>query len=139
MRHFLFASHGNFAEGIRHSVELIVGKQPNIWTLGAYVDENVDLKTQIKELFTKFTENDELIVVTDIFGGSVNNEFMNLVEEQQIHLIAGLNLPLVIELVTMEKQEKDTEKLIKSAIKNSRNSIKYCNSEIGKEHDDEEF
>jgi fructoselysine/glucoselysine PTS system EIIA component len=139
MRYLLLASHGRLAEGMFHSVEMITGKQENVWTLCAYVEEKVSIQTQISELQTSLGEDDELIVVTDIFGGSVNNEFMNLVEDERIHVIAGLNLPLVIELVTMKDIEKDLLKLIKSALTNAKGSIKYCNSEIYIETEDEEF
>jgi fructoselysine/glucoselysine PTS system EIIA component len=139
MRYLLFASHGRLAEGMLSSVEMITGKQENVWTLGAYLDVHVDLKSQIKGVFRKLGEEDELIVVTDIFGGSVNNEFMNLLTDKRIYLIAGLNLPMVIELVTMNNLEKDTVKLIKSALHNSKSSIKYCNLELERNAEDEEF
>ncbi len=38
-RHYIFASHGSFANGLLNSVELILGKQPDIHTLCAYVEE----------------------------------------------------------------------------------------------------
>ena len=31
-RHYIFASHGSFANGLLNSVELILGKQPDIHT-----------------------------------------------------------------------------------------------------------
>lgn len=139
MRYLLFASHGKLAEGILHSVEMITGKQENVWTISAYVDEEKDLHSQISDVINKLGKEDELIVVSDIFGGSVNNEFMNLLGDKRIHLIAGLNLPLVIELVSMRNMETDTLKLIKTALSNSKNSIKYCNQEIEIDTEDEEF
>jgi fructoselysine and glucoselysine-specific PTS system IIA component len=139
MRYLLFASHGKLAEGMLHSVEMILGKQENVWTIAAYVDEEKDLFSQINDVLNKLWEDDELIVVSDIFGGSVNNEFMNLLIDKRIHLIAGLNLPLVIELVSMRNMEMDTSKLIKTALSNSKSSIKYCNLEIEIETEEEEF
>lgn len=139
MRYLLFASHGRLAEGMLHSVEMITGKQNHVWTLCAYVDRQRDLKDQIKEVLNKLEKDDELIVVTDIFGGSVNNEFMNVLSYQQIHVIAGLNLPLAIELVSMVHTNKDTEEIITSALLNSKNSIKYCNLEIQNHPTDEDF
>ncbi len=139
MRYLLFASHGKLAEGILHSVEMITGKQENVWTISAYVDEEKDLHSQISDVINKLGKEDELIVVSDIFGGSVNNEFMNLLGDKRIHLIAGLNLPLVIELVSMRNMETDTLRLIKTALSNSKNSIKYCNLEIEIDTEDEEF
>lgn len=71
-----FASHGTFANGLLNSVELILGKQPDIYTLCAYVEEEADLTQQVETLLARFPTQDELIVITDIFAGSVNNEFV---------------------------------------------------------------
>ncbi|MBG9814423.1 hypothetical protein ABD68_23535 [Bacillus endophyticus] len=139
MRYFLFASHGRFAEGILHSVEMITGKHDNIWTLCAYIDEHNDIKSQIQEFLSEVADNDELVVITDIFGGSVNNEFMSLLDDKRIHLVTGLNIPLVIELITMNNIEVNTAKLIKTALYNSKKTIKYCNLELEISQLDEEF
>lgn len=139
MRYLLFASHGRLAEGMLHSVEMITGTQPNVWTLCAYLDEQVDIRTQMKEVLQKLGEEDELIVVTDIFGGSVNNEFMNLLNDHRIHVISGLNLPMAIELVTAINTNKTAVDLINAVVLNSKGSIKYCNQELSSKTKDDDF
>lgn len=139
MRYLLFASHGRLAEGMLHSVEMITGKQKNIWTLSAYVDDQIDIKSQIKDVLNKLTDEDELIVVTDIFGGSVNNEFMNLLTDARIHLVAGLNLPFVIDLVAKIHTKQYTVDIIQNALQSSKSSIKYCNVELQTRTADEDF
>ncbi len=47
----------------------------------------------MKEIIDALCDDEELIVTTDIFGGSVNNEFMKYLSKSNIHLIAGVNLP----------------------------------------------
>lgn len=126
MRYLLLASHGRLAEGMLDSLEMILGKQENVWTISAYIDEHVSIQLQINDVLNKLGKEDELIVVTDIFGGSVNNEFMNLLEDNRIHLLAGLNLPLVIELTTCPTSVS-TEVMIEHALKNSKSNIHYCN------------
>ena len=76
MQRLVLASHGYLAEGMKNSAQIIVGKSAKIYTICAYVKEGITLESQINELFDSFPEDDEMIVVTDIFGGSVNNEFM---------------------------------------------------------------
>ncbi|EOJ9008832.1 PTS sugar transporter, partial [Klebsiella pneumoniae] len=53
-RHYIFASHGSFANGLLNSVELILGKQPDIHTLCAYVEEEADLTQQVEALMARF-------------------------------------------------------------------------------------
>lgn len=125
MRNFLLASHGRFAEGIYDSLKKIIGKQSNVFTFCAYVDDNFDIKKQVKDIIDSKSEEEELIIITDIYGGSINNEFMNYLSLSNIYLVAGLNLPLAIEMIL--SQEEDTEKMINIALKTSKESIKFCN------------
>ncbi|MDU1026510.1 MAG: PTS sugar transporter, partial [Leclercia adecarboxylata] len=60
---------------------------------------------------------------------SVNNEFIRYLHQPNFHLIAGLNLPLVIGLL-ISADEQDTEKLIQDALLSARESIQYCNHTI---------
>lgn len=139
MRKFLLASHGTFARGLYNSVQIILGSKENISALCAYVDKEFDLKKQVKDVIDNILPEDELIVLTDIFGGSVNNEFMKYADKHKIHLICGMNLPLIIELITSENS--DTKMLIDEVVKASRESIKYCNKTLNaaKNIEDEEF
>lgn len=122
----LIATHSTFAEGIKNAVELITGKQDYVYTLCAYTDNISEVETPVKEFIASLSENEELIVATDILGGSVNNEFMKYLINQNIHLISGMNLPLLIELI-MNIETDDTKKSILSAIEISRSQIQYCN------------
>ncbi|WP_312455706.1 PTS sugar transporter subunit IIA [Pseudescherichia sp.] len=128
-RHYIFASHGTLARGVLDSVELILGKQTDISTLCAYVEEQRDLTEQVTELMQRIPDEDEVVVITDIFAGSVNNEFVRFLQRPRFHLVAGLNLPLVIDLL-ISGDEPDTGKLIEEALISSRESIQYCNYTI---------
>ncbi|MFL0252375.1 PTS sugar transporter subunit IIA [Clostridium neuense] len=143
MRRFLIATHGHFAEGIYSSLKMIIGNKDNVETLCAYVTKDYDLKANIRNILGKLNEDDELIVITDIFGGSVNNEFMNLIGKNngKIHLIAGLNLPLLAELISRQDDDKSTEDIINEVLNTSKQSIQYCNETLNnsKEICDDEF
>ncbi|AYV73697.1 PTS sugar transporter subunit IIA [Bacillus circulans] len=130
MRKFLLASHGRFAEGIYDSLCMIMGKQYNVSTICAYVDPTVDLKQQIKAALEHYEENEEVIIITDIFGGSINNEFMNISKQCHIHLISGLNLPLLIELISTQTSENSTEQWLEQTISLSKDAIQYCNNKM---------
>ncbi|WP_254055891.1 PTS sugar transporter subunit IIA [Klebsiella pneumoniae] len=80
-------------------------------------------------LVARFPAQDELIVITDIFAGSVNNEFVRFLSRPHFHLLSGLNLPLIIDLL-ISAAEDDTEKLITEALTNAKESIQYCNQTI---------
>ena len=125
----LLASHGDLAYGIQSSMRIIMGEQKNISTLCAYKDEDFDLKKEVENIFKDLKDEDQLIVVTDIFGGSINNEFMTYIERENFHLVCGLNLPLVMELILIQDDCNIGEN-IQNALDNSKQTINYCNSVI---------
>lgn len=143
MRKFLLASHAYFAEGIYSSLKMIVGEQNNVHIICAYTTDNYDLKKELTPFIESLQLDDELIIITDIFGGSVNNECMNIIGEtdKKIYLIAGLNLPLLIELISRQYDEDSMYDIIENSLQSSKGIIQFCNKvlETSKVIKDDEF
>lgn len=135
-RKIILATHGNFAQGIKTSLELICGKTTNVEVVCAYMSETFDLGQTVETIITDNQEN-ELLIITDIFGGSVNNEFFKYIERANVHLISGLNLSLLIEIYTQVEAVESVERLIIQAIKASQETIQYCNLLKTKEEEEE--
>ncbi|MCK1986040.1 MULTISPECIES: PTS sugar transporter subunit IIA [unclassified Peribacillus] len=129
MKKLLLASHGYLAQGILNSVHIIMGDVEHVDTLCAYVDKNNDIDELVDQKLKQMKEdsNSEWIVITDIFGGSVNNTFMSKLDEHNFYLISGLNLALLIDLLSNININKSTKELIEHSLELSRGTIKYCN------------
>lgn len=135
MRKYVFATHGNFAEGIKNSVQMILGERDDIYCICAYVDELQSTMQQMENIIKSIDEKDEIIVITDLFGGSVNNEIFPMIKDSRIHLITGLNLMLATQLL-VGNPEMDTSELIMQAVQASKDSIIYCNNIKAKVEED---
>ena len=122
----LIATHSVFADGIKNAMELVTGEQNSVSTLCAYTNDMTEVETPIKEIIDALCDDEELIVTTDIFGGSVNNEFMKYLSKSNIYLIAGVNIPLLFELI-MNLESENTVQMIETAVKNARKQLQYCN------------
>ena len=134
----ILASHGRFASGILHSLELICGKKQSVVAIDCYVEETFDLTTTVDTLMQTY-KHYEVIVITDIFGGSVNNEFLRYIQQPNFYLITGLNLPLLIELTTQFQRGGAISETIHQTLANSKEMIQFCNDSIAKEIEEEEF
>lgn len=139
---FVMATHGNFAKGIKESIRLIAGEFENLETLSCYTEENFNLNTEIEKIL-EYKEG-EIIVVTDVFGGSVNNAFIEkTAENKNLHVISGLNLPLMLELLGEQEEYTKAEDLIRESIKNTADAVHYGNDEMAvsleNEEEDEDF
>lgn len=117
MKKILLATHVSFARGILDTLQFILGEQESVEVICAYTEEVPDLTAAVKDYMEKLKPEEEIIVVTDLYGGSVNNCFMEYIERPGFYLIAGMNLPLLIELVT--NMEMETEEQVRTAIENS--------------------
>lgn len=134
MKRFVIASHGNFAAGILDSLELIMGKQDNFEAFCAYRDGENDIKDRVKRLIDSKRSDEDMIIVTDLFRGSVNNEFMNYTERNGVYVIAGMNLSLLLELLV--NQEEKSPVMIREAIKTAQETIVYCNDKADVKDDE---
>lgn len=137
-RKIILASHGKFASGILTSLELICGKQEEIVAMDCYLTEPFDLSQAVDCMIADYPSH-ELIVITDIFGGSVNNEFLRYIKRPNFYLIAGLNLPFLIELATKINLMESTSKAIEYALLSAKESIQFCNETVNQKIEEEEF
>ena len=138
MKQFLLASHGKFAEGILGSFQMILGYAPNITVLCAYTKENEEtLEHTVKKIICERNRKEDLIVVTDVFGGSVNNEFMKYLNEPGVYLVTGMNLPLLLELYS--NQNMESRDMIRLAIASAQNNLKFCTDLLQVKGEEEEF
>lgn len=136
---FVMATHGTFADGIKESIKLIAGEFKNLKALSCYMKEDFNLKDEIDKILLE-GKDEEIIVVTDIFGGSVNNAFFERIpENKNLFVISGLNLPLMLELLGEYEDYSSAENLIINSISNTNDSVHFCNQEINNNIDDEEF
>lgn len=139
MRQFIIASHAHFAAGINESVSLLSGERDNVRTLSMYVDGNNDLAAAAAKMLEETPEGDDLVVCTDLFGGSVNNEFTSIVQRRpNTYLVTNMNLPLLIQLLFAE-EGRDTAEVIREICTADDTRVKFVNDLIDDTEDDEEF
>lgn len=139
MNKILLASHGYLAQGMKSSLEILMGTNDRIECLCAYVDDDSrDVAALIDAWMEARDPADSWFVVTDIFGGSVNNEFIQRQATGSFTLITGMNLPLLVEMVT-QLGSLDADKA-KAAVEGSRSFIQLCEAaDMLSDVEEEEF
>ncbi len=71
-----------------------------------------------------FSADDEIIILTDLLGGRINNDMMRFLNDRRVHLVSGMNLGLVLQLYMYENEK--IEEAIIEAIKDAKEGIQYC-------------
>ncbi|MFT8362876.1 MAG: mannose/fructose/sorbose PTS transporter subunit IIA [Sporolactobacillus sp.] len=96
----ILASHGGFAEGIFQSGSMIFGEQENVKAVTLMPNEGpADIKKKMKEAIATFSDQEDVLFLIDLWGGTPFNQANSLFEEHKDKwaIVAGMNLPMLIE------------------------------------------
>lgn len=100
----------------------------SIIDISAYVDASeTDITERIARLFSSFRNDDEIVVLTDMMGGSVNQKFFPY-RNERVHVITGMNLPLAMLLLLYPEDEELNADVIEGMVEEARGQILYMNT-----------
>lgn len=108
MENIVLVSHGQMAAGVKATLEMIVGKQDHVHVVSLKPDGDdrqfeADLQAEMKTL------NGSTLIIADLLGGTpCNVSLRNYLEDDQVAILAGMSLPLVIE-ATLNTQATPAE------------------------------
>ena len=96
----IVVSHGSYARGLVDTVQMIAGKQEDLEAFGLESEESVDtLKEKIRQSIEQASQEEEILILTDIFYGSPFNTVISLMPEYDLYHVTGINLPLMMEVI----------------------------------------
>ncbi|EGO7729836.1 PTS transporter subunit IIB [Enterococcus faecalis] len=103
MENIVLISHGSMAEGVKVSLEMIVGRQEHVHTVSLRPDSN-NLQFE-KELNEKMKAlNGTTLIIADLLGGTpCNVATKNYLNVDGVEIIAGMTLSVVIEAVVNQQ------------------------------------
>ena len=121
MKKILIASHGHLASGIRSSIEILTGMSNLVEAVDCYVDDS-DFTPQIEAFIDSVGPDDDAVIFTDIYGGSVFQKVVLMEPEKHgiVH-VTGMNLGLVIE--TLISAEPVTADSVNQSIEMARQTM----------------
>lgn len=107
MVRIVVTSHATMAEGLVRSVEMLAGKQPHVVPVCFEEESGIEaLEEHFEELFANVSKQEQYLVFCDILGGTPFNVASRFsYHNDNIAVIYGMNLPLVIEAALMTVDE----------------------------------
>jgi PTS system mannose-specific IIA component len=106
----LVVTHGNLGKELINSAELIAGKQDDVVSLGLFLEDGIDnFKERVHEKILSTDQGEGVLVFVDLYGGSpCNVTAMSMrsqkdLEQSKVECITGVNLPMILEAMTMRK------------------------------------
>ena len=94
-------AHFNLAREMVAATELIVGKQEQFTYVDIFPDEDVEtIKSRVVAALKSVNAGKGAIILTDMFGGTPSNISLSFLEAGKVEVVTGVNLPMLIKLVT---------------------------------------
>lgn len=136
-------SHGSLASGLNSAVTLLAGTPASFSVVELHPgDEPSEFKDRVKSAISATNSGDGVLALVDIYGGTPSNTVAQLLEQNDIEAIAGVNLAMVIQAVFAREQEGVNLKVLKEMVVQAGNEaltdIRQKVFEISQTSDDEE-
>lgn len=108
----VLVTHGNLAQEFKLALEHVVGVQDNMETINIGADDDMEIRLKdIKQAISLVDTGTGIIILTDLFGGTPSNMAISLMQDDNIEVIAGINLPMLVKLAGL----RETKTILKAS------------------------
>ncbi|MEO7504185.1 MAG: PTS sugar transporter subunit IIA, partial [Sphingomicrobium sp.] len=95
----VLVTHGRLAAEFITAMEHVVGPQEAIAGICIEADDDMEARhTDIADAIQQCDQGQGVIILTDLFGGTPSNLAISLMKSENVEVIAGVNLPMLIRL-----------------------------------------
>ena len=142
----LIVTHGELAAGFKDAAEVIFGEVKGITTIGLHSGESVEaFGEKIYATLAGFDENESVLIIADLLSASPYNQSvlsvnkLNAKRAENVRLIAGASLPMVLEGINQQLLGSDLEAAV-NELKNYTISDDYVwKKSVVEEADEDDF
>ena len=129
----VIVTHGGLAREFRAALEHVVGPQKQVETVQIGPDDDLEQRRrEILESVGRTDTGDGVIVLTDMFGGTPSNLAISVMDEVNVEVIAGINLPILVKLAGL-RSEVGLREAVMMARDAGRKYIKVASQELSGE------
>ncbi len=120
----VLVTHGRLASEFVAAMEHVVGPQQAVQAICIGPDDDMERRREdIAAAIETVDQGGGVIILTDMFGGTPSNLAISLMDRNDIEVVAGINLPMLIKLASVRTKE-DLNQAVVAAQESGR---KYIN------------
>lgn len=98
----VLVTHGDLAKEFVSALQHVVGEQDNVAAVCIGPDDDMEQRrADILASVEKVDSGKGVVLLTDMFGGTPSNLAISIMEQANVEVIAGVNLPLLIKLASV--------------------------------------
>lgn len=119
----IIVSHGRLAEEILNALTIILGEAPNIEAISiGWYDDVEDSKKKISQSLKRVNQKNGVVIFTDMFGGTPSNLSFSFLKDSQVEIITGVNLPMLIKFVSLQRSN-NLKEVVKKVVEQGKKNI----------------
>lgn len=119
----LLITHNNIGAALLDTALINLGREnPGVQTIQVGFDADPDkILVQCRHIVKEIDRGHGVLVLTDLYGSTPSNIANKLTDINNTHVIAGINLPMVMKVINYAEESIDS--LIERTLKGGKNGI----------------
>ncbi len=127
----LVVTHGQLGQELVSAAQAIVGEISYIAAVSIGWNDDVDeSKKKIEQAVAEVDQGKGVIILTDMFGGTPSNLSLPLLKRNELEIVTGVNLPMVIKVANQSGTDSLSE-LVTQVKKQGQSHISIASELLG--------
>lgn len=129
MYSFIFITHGNLGQTLlnvaSNIMDVDISDRTEFFSIEfSMTAELDDMKSNLEKVIENFSnKGHNVIIFVDIFGGSPSNIALSLAKKENVDVISGVNLSMVMYGIEHRNDDNDLNSMVSDIIRSSRQNI----------------
>ncbi len=130
----VIVSHGKLAEEILNALTIIIGEAVNIEAISiGWYDDVEESKKKINKSMKSVDQKNGVVIFTDMFGGTASNLSFSFLKNDQVEIITGVNLPMLIKFVSLQRSN-NLKEVVKKVVEQGKKNIHIASVLLSSKH-----
>jgi len=127
----VLVTHGALAIEFKSALEHVVGPQDFVETVAIGPDDDMEQRrNDILACVDAADQGAGVVILTDMFGGTPSNLAISVMQNREVEVIAGVNLPMLVKLARV-RADVDIKTAVTQAAEAGRKYINVASDTLG--------
>ena len=130
----IIVSHGKLAEELLNALTIILGEAINIEAISiGWYDDVEESKKKINQSLKRVNQKNGVVIFTDMFGGTPSNLSFSFLKDNQVEIVTGVNLPMLIKFVSLQRSN-NLKQVTKKVVEQGKKNIHLASALLSSKH-----
>ncbi len=123
------ATHGKLAEEMIRTAEAVVGPLAQVAPV-SIVASSPNVRADLREAIQRVNGGEGVLLLTDLLGGSPTNLCVSFLTEEQVEVVTGVNLPMLLKLSVLRASGKPIAEIAHDLAEAGRRAIGHVSQSL---------